>query len=144
MYLDDILLTGPTFRDHLESLETVLDHLMKAGFHIKKGKCTFMSSSVTYLGHKIDSEGLHSLSNKVCAVMEAPCPSNPKQLKAYLGLLTYYAKFLPNLSSLLSPFYKLLQKDTTWKWGGEQQNAFEKSKELLTSTNLAFHFNSKL
>ena len=98
VYLDDILITGPTVRDHLESLETVLDRLMKAGLHIKKGKCTFMSSSVIYLGHKIDSERLHPVSSKVCAVMEAPCPSNPKQLKAYLGLLTYYAKFLPNLS----------------------------------------------
>ena len=144
VYLDDILITGPTVRDHLESLETVLDRLMKAGLHIKKDKCTFLSSSVTYLGHKIDSEGLHPLPSKVRAVMEAPCPSNPKQLKAYLGLITYYAKFLPNLSSLLTPLYKLLQKDNTWKWGEEQQHVFEKSKELLTSSNLLIHFDPKL
>ena len=103
-----------------------------------------MSQSVTYLGHKIDSEGLHPLPSKVRAVMEAPCPSNPKQLKAYLGLLTYYAKFLPNLSTLLSPLYKLLQKDTTWQWGVDQQNAFEQSKILLTSSNLLVHFDPSL
>ena len=137
VYLDDILITGPTVRDHLESLETVLDRLMKAGLHIKKDKCTFLSSSVTYLGHKIDSEGLHPLPSKVRAVMEAPCPSNPKQLKAYLGLITYYAKFLPNLSSLLTPLYKLHKK--TIPGNGEKNNSmFSKSQKnyLLRQTYL--------
>ena len=144
VYLYDILITGPMSHDHLQSLETVLDRLKTAGLHIKKDKCTFMSQSVTYLGHKIDSEGLHPLPSKVRAVMEAPCLSNPKHLKAYLGLLTYYAKFLPNLSSLLSPLYKLLQKDTTWQWGVDQQNAFEQSKTLLTSSYLLVHFDPSL
>ena len=144
VYLDDILVTAPTAKEHLQSLETVMDRLMKAGLHIKREKCMFMSSSVTYLGHKIDAEGLHPLPDKVRAITEAPCPINPKQLKAYLGLLTYYAKFLPNLSSLLSPLYSLLQKDSTWKWEDEQQNAFDKSKELLTSSNLLIHFNPNL
>ena len=144
VYLDDILITGPTVSEHLQSLETVLDRLAKAGLHVKKNKCIFMSSSVIYLGHKIDSEGLHPLPDKVRAIVEAPCPSNPKQLKAYLGLITYYAKFLPNLSSLLSPLYKLLHKDITWQWEDEQQNAFDKSKELLTSSNLLIHFNPEL
>ena len=103
-----------------------------------------MSSSVIYLGHKVDSEGLHPLPDKARAIVEAPCPSNTKQLKAYLGLITYYAKFLPNLSSFLSPLYKLLHKDITWQWEDEQQNAFDKSKELLTFSNLLIHFNPEL
>ena len=65
VYLDDILITGSTPHNHLQSLETVLDRLVKAGLHIKKDKCTFMSPSVIYLGHKIDSEGLHPLPSKV-------------------------------------------------------------------------------
>ena len=97
-----------------------MDRLLKAGLHIKREKCTFMSSSVTYLGHKVDAVGLHPLPDKVRAVTKAPCPTNPKQLKAYLGLLTY-AKFLPNL----------LQKNTTWQWEEEQKKAFEQSKQLL-------------
>ena len=114
VYLDGILITGSTVSEHLQSLETVLDRLAKAGCHIKKNKCTFMSSFVIYLGHKVDSAGLHHLPDKVCAIVKAPCLSNPKQLKAYLGLIRYYAKFLPNLSSLLSSLYKLLHKDITW------------------------------
>ena len=84
VYLDDILITGPTVSKHIQSLETVLDRLAKAGLHIKKNKCTFMSSSVIYLENKVDSEGLHPLPDKVRTIVEAPCPSNPKQLKAYL------------------------------------------------------------
>ena len=144
VYLDDILVTAPTVEEHLKSLETVLGRLLKAGLHIKRNKCTFMSPSVTYLGHQIDAEGLHPLPEKVRAITEAPCPTNPKQLKAYLGLLTYYAKFLPNLSSLLSPLYHLLTKDSTWQWKNEQQQAFDKSKELLTSSQLLIHFNPAL
>ena len=76
--------------------------------------------------------------------MEAPYPSNPQQLKAYLGLITYYAKFLPNLLLLLSPLYKLLYRNITWQWEDEQQSAFDKSKELPTFSNLLIHFNPNL
>ena len=65
VYLDDILVTAPTVEEHLKSLETVLDRLLKTGFHIERNKCTFMSPSVAYLGHRIDAEGLHPLPEKV-------------------------------------------------------------------------------
>ena len=58
-----------------------------------------MASSVSYLGHKIDAEGLHPLPDKLQAVKAAPTPRNVSELKSYLGLLTYYGKFLPNLST---------------------------------------------
>ena len=116
VYLDDILVTGATVEEHLKSL-TVLNRLMMAGFHIKQNKCELMSSSVTYLGHKIDSDGLHPLPNKIRAIVEAPCPSNTKQLKSFLGLLTFYTKFLPNPSSVVFLLNQLLQKGVNWKWG---------------------------
>ena len=59
---------------------------------------------------EVDSEGLHPLPDKVRAIVEAPCTCNSKQLKAYLGVVTYYAKFLPNLSLLLSPLYNCYTK----------------------------------
>ena len=78
VYLDDILVTAPTVEKHLKSLETVMDQLLKAGLHIKRNKCTFMSPSVTYLGNRIDAEGLHPLPEKIRVITEAPCPTNPK------------------------------------------------------------------
>ena len=67
--------------------------------------------SVSYLGHLIDQVGLHPLQEKVKAVKEAPSPKIVSELKSYLGLLTYYSKFLPNMADVLAPLYKLLCKD---------------------------------
>ena len=87
-------------------------------------------SSVTYLGHKIDAEGLHPLADKVIAIQEAPPPTNIQELRAYLGLLTYYNRFLPNKSAVLSPLYKLLQKSTKWHWTAEQSKAFSALQKI--------------
>ena len=77
-----------------------------------------------FLGHKVDVTGLHPVHEKVQAIQEAHTPSNVTELKAYLGLLNYYNKFLANLSTVLAPVHKLLQKDTKWQWGEAQQVAF--------------------
>lgn len=141
VYLDDILVTGANEKEHLKTLAIVLDCLEKAGIQVKKSKCQFMASSVSYLGHLIDKKGLHPLQKKVKAVKQAPSPTNVSELKAYLGLLTYYSKFLPNMANVLAPLYKLLRKDTRWKWSDDEENA---SKDLLTSDSLLVHFDSNL
>ena len=141
VYLDDVLITGKTAGDHLNSLTMVLDKLQEAGLRLKRTKCSFMEKSVTYLGHKIDSDGLHPLSD---AIKKAPAPTNVTQLKAYLGLVTYYARFIPNLSNVLHPLYRLLQRNVPWRWSATEELAFDKSKEHLTSPKLLVHFNPKL
>ena len=96
------------FLAHLEVLEEVQKRLSKSGLRAKKHKCKFMVTSVDYLGYRIDAEGLHPLSDKVQAVEKAPIPSCLTELKSYLGLLTYYVKFLPKLVTHLASLYKLL------------------------------------
>ena len=76
---------------------------------LHRNKCSFMSTSVAYLGYKIDSKGLHPLLEKIEAVMKAAIPRNVTQLKLYIGLLSYYNRFLPNLTDTLAPLYKLLK-----------------------------------
>ena len=115
-YLDDILITGSSDETHLETLEEVLRRLDKAGLQVRLKKCEFMWPSLTYLGHKIDKTGLHPLPDKVKAIQKAPIPQSVSELKSYLGLLTYYGKFFPNMSSTLCPFYRLLRKDQPWEW----------------------------
>ena len=73
-----------------------------------------MVSSVSYLGHQIDEDGLHQLPDKVQAVVETPSPRSVQELKAYLGLLTYYGKFLPDVSTALALLYRLLRKESQW------------------------------
>jgi len=124
VYLDDILITGCTEGKHLEALEEVLTRLDKVGLRVKSKKCEFGKTSVTYLGHRIDATGLHPLPDKVQAIKDAPAPQSVQELKSYLGMLTYYSKFLPNLSTTLYPLYRLLKKDVPWMWGPEQKKAF--------------------
>ena len=140
VYLDDILITGASEEAHLQTLDEVLSRLEKAGLRVKGKKCEFMRPSVTYLGHRIDAAGLHPLQDKVQAIKEAPEPKSVTELKSYLGMLTYYGKFLPNLSSTLHPLHKLLKKDAPWNWKAEQRKAFAASKDLLTSTKFLAHF----
>ena len=75
-----------------------------------------MVPSVTYLGHTIGTDGIHPLPEKAEAINDAPRPTSVTELNAYLGILAYYSKFLPNMSTVLAPLYKLLQKDSQWKW----------------------------
>ena len=109
VYLDDILVTGTTERDHLDNLGEVLKRLENAGMRLKRSKCEFMLPAVEYLGHKISDKGLQPTEGKIRAIIEALAPQNVSQLKAFLGMLNYYAKFLPNISSRLALLYKLLQ-----------------------------------
>ena len=87
-----------------------------------------MCPSVTYLGHVIDAEGLHPLSDRNRAIKGAPAPRSVSELKSHLGMLSYYSKFLPNLSFTLHPLYQLLKKDIKWSWGAAQEKAFATSK----------------
>ena len=133
VYIDDVLITGHDESTHMAALEEVLKRMEQAGLCLSKSKCWFMAPSVEYLGYKIDADGLHPLPEKVRAIEKAPKPKSTTELKAYLGLLTYYGRFLPNLSTVLSPLYSLSRQDVCWRWTSKQQSAFTKSKQLLTS-----------
>ena len=98
-----------------------------------------MSPSVEYLIYLINKGGLHSSEKKVKAVKDAPTAGNIIELKAYLGLLMYYGKFLPNLATTLAPLYSLL-KNTKWCWNSQHEEAFMCSKELVTSETLLVHY----
>ncbi|XP_034549867.1 uncharacterized protein K02A2.6-like [Notolabrus celidotus] len=140
VYLDDILITGATEQGHLANLEQVLKKLSDAGLRLKRSKCVFLVPSVTYLGHKITAEGLCPLEDKVRAIKEAPSPKSVTELRSFLGMVNYYGKFLPDLSQVLSPLYKLLHSDVKWQWSKEQENAFSEVKELLHSAKVLVHY----
>ena len=122
MFINDILIARESDRGNLESLEEVLKCLEKANLKLKKSKCQFLKKSMDYLVHQIDATGIHPLPGKVQAIQDAPAPQSVKELESYLGLISYYSKFLPNLSATLYPLYRLLRKSTQWKWGHAQQS----------------------
>ena len=114
--MDNIELTGATVEEHLDRLDQVLQQLEEHGLRLRKSKCEFLKDRVEYLGHIIDKDGLHPVPEKVRAITDAPAPSNVSELRSYLGMLQYYVRFLPNLSSELSPLHDLLKDKTPWLW----------------------------
>ena len=140
VYLDDILVTGLSEEDHLLTLQKVLQRIESSGLRLKKNKCKFMVPSVSYLGYKIDAQGLHPLPEKMDAIMKAPSPTSLTELKSFLGLLSYYGKFIPNMSTVVHPLYDLLKKSTKWKWTEDEEQAFKLAKEQLTSNSVLIHF----
>ena len=97
-------------------------------------------ASVSLMGEDNYSKMFPGHSLKVKAIQDAPRPKNVAELKSYLGLLTYYGKFMLSLSTHLALLYYLLKSNIKWKWSADQERAFLKSKELLTSSNLLVHF----
>ena len=119
---------GKTEQEHLATLDTVMSRLKMAGLRFNKTKCSLMTESVQYLGHTIDSKGLHLIAEKVTAICDAPIPKNVTQLKAYLGLITYYGHFIHNLSHVLFPLYRLLRRDKHLRWTKRRTKSFRTEK----------------
>ena len=142
-YFDDIVVTGKTDDEHLQNLQLVFQKLESVGLKLNKEKCVFMAPSIEYLGHQINKDGLHPTDEKVSCIKQAPTPLTITELKAFMGLLNYYGKFIPNLATVLAPLYRLLQKDTKWNWSRDQQEAFKCAKELLQSSMLLVHYDPK-
>lgn len=135
-YLDDVLIGGKDFDECYVAVEAVLTKFRDYGIRVRKDKCRFFESSVTYLGHVIDSSGVHPTDDKIMAIKNVPEPESVTQLRAYLGMLNFYGKFIPNLSTELSPLYQLLRKGAKWQWSADAREAFEKSKTWLTKDSV--------
>ncbi|CAB3249944.1 unnamed protein product [Arctia plantaginis] len=140
VFLDDICVTGPSRYEHLNNLKQVLIRLKDMGLTVKLNKCQFLQTSVKYLGFIIDQKGLHPDPNKVNAIVDAPTPTDVTQLKGFLGLLNYYGKFIPRLSTLLHPLHELLKKGVSWKWSSECNQAFVEAKRALSSKKVLAHY----
>jgi len=87
VYQDDILVTGRSKLHHRDNLDHVLRIISDSGLRLRRDNCEFMVPSVTYLGHRIDAEGLHPTEERIRAIKDAPAPTNISELKAYIGML---------------------------------------------------------
>ncbi|XP_037528675.1 uncharacterized protein K02A2.6-like [Rhipicephalus sanguineus] len=138
VYLDDIIVAEK--RSDMSRLRKVLQRLREYGLRLHKEKCKFRQGEVTFLGHRIDAKGLRPKDENIKAVREAPEPTSVSELKAFLGLVNYYGKFLPNLATVLAPLYALLAKGAKWQWKQEHKESFRKVKEATEDSQFLAHF----
>ena len=139
VFQDDMLVSGADAKSHLSNLRGLLKRLHDKGLRCRRDKCKFAQPSVEYLGHILSAEGI-SKGSKVEAVKQMPAPTDVSSLKSFLGSVQFYGKFIPNLSTIAEPLYKLTKKASTWKWGAEEQSSFDQLKKVLSSDQILVHF----
>ncbi|KFD51889.1 hypothetical protein M513_07218 [Trichuris suis] len=141
-YLDDILITGRSEREHDCRLDQVLKVLADNGLRLNKEKCSFGAEEMEFLGFRVTKAGVRPTEDKLRAIREASPPKDVKQLQAFLGLLNFYSAFMPKKATVLEPLHRLLDatKPSTWHWEAKEQASFEAAKRLLTTDALLAHF----
>ena len=133
-FVDDILVVGHDKQTHDIRLRRVLQTLKDNNMYVKLDKCSFAVNSVSYLGFKVDKQGIHKTDDKITAIKNVQTPKNADEVKSFLGLVTFYAKFVPNLATMASPLYDLTKLDTPFNWSNKCQIAFTNLKEELSSS----------
>ena len=128
---DDVLLSGRNDGDHLEIIDEILDIFQNCGLRLRKEKCVFLASEVTFLGYRISKDGVSTVQDKIKPLLDAPPPTNHTQLKSFWGMLNYYHRYLPGIATTLEPLHKLLRKFVKWTWGTTQQKSFDGAKQLF-------------
>ena len=134
--MDDIMVFGKNSEEHDSRLEQVMQRLKQAGVTLNRQKCVFSTSTVTFLGHVITSQGVKPDSEKIEAILQLPEPTDTSGVRSLLGMVNYLGKFIPHLSSKTKPLRDLLVQRNAWNWGPAHQKAFESLKTSLTSTTL--------
>uniref|UniRef100_A0A2A4JAD9 RNA-directed DNA polymerase n=1 Tax=Heliothis virescens TaxID=7102 RepID=A0A2A4JAD9_HELVI len=140
-YLDD-LVVFTKFGDldtHLGHLDHVLGLLGRANMTCSLKKCQFIKNEVRLLGHIVSPDGIRMDPSKVAAIKEFPTPRTVKQLRAFLGLMNYYRRFVAKYSHMTVPFCRMLQKGRAWKWTPEEDRQFEAVKHAFIETVVLIH-----
>lgn len=134
VYLDDIVVVTQTFDKHLEVLKEVFERLTQAGLTVRRDKCNFCRPELKFLGYVVDEFGLRCDPDKVSAILNIPVPKTVKEVRRFLGVASWYRRFIPNFASLVSPICNLLRKGSSFVWSGKCESAFETIKEYLVSS----------
>ncbi|GFY26680.1 retrovirus-related Pol polyprotein from transposon 412 [Trichonephila clavipes] len=139
IYLDDVIIGGRTFEEHLQNIRKVLSKLSDANLKLNPSKCKFFQKEVNYLGHIISAEGVRTDPEKVSAVKNWKRPENLRELRSFLGLCTYYQKFVKGFSNIARPLHKLTESKQKFQWTKECEDSFLQLKEALTSSPILIY-----
>jgi hypothetical protein len=130
-FLDDLVVySGSTF-EHAGHLCEVLTRLQNAGFTLNPDKVTTAAREIKYLGHTISSEGIQVIPERIAVIQKYPPPSNLRDLRRFVGMVAFYARFIPNYSHWAAPLHARKRKRAKFVWDKEQEMAFDSLKQAL-------------
>ncbi|GJR78057.1 putative reverse transcriptase domain-containing protein [Tanacetum coccineum] len=133
VFIDDILIYSKNKQEHEEHLKLILELLKKEELYAKFSKCEFWIPKVQFLGHVIDSEGIHVDPAKIESIKDWTSPKSPTEIRQFLGLAGYYRRFIEGFSKIAKPMTKLTQKKVKFVWSDKQEAAFQLLKQKLCS-----------
>ena len=138
---DDIIVHGHT-TDHDKRLEQAMERIQNRGLMLNKEKCKFHMSELEFMGHLLSAQGIWPSQTKVEAVTEARQPESAAEVRSFLGLVNFCARFIPDLAKVSEPLRRLIRKDVHFSWGKEQEVAFNELKKRLAKTETLGYFDS--
>ena len=133
VYLDDILIFSGNLDEHWEHLRWALDQLRKAKLYGRLHKCEFLKDQVEYLGFEVGPRGIQASLGKVRAIIEWPRPKSVHDIRSFLGLASYYRRFVRGFSEMARPLTAMTRAGVEWDWSVAQHQAFNRLKLALTT-----------
>ena len=134
VYLDDVIILGRSFTDHLANLQEVLRRFRQAGLKLQPKKCKFLQHKVQFLGHIVSNEGVAADPSKMEKVVTWPTPRTTKEVQQFLGFAGYYRRFIRDFAKIAKPLHKLTEHKVVFHWTPDCQAAFDALKRLLTTS----------
>ncbi|GJS06994.1 putative reverse transcriptase domain-containing protein [Tanacetum coccineum] len=134
VFIDDILIYSKNKKEHEEHIKLILRLLKKEKLYTKFSKCEFWLSKVQFIGHVIDSEGIHMDTAKIESIKDLASPKTLTEIRQFLCLAGYYQRFIEGFLKIATPMTKLTQKSVKFDWGEKAEAAFQRLKLKLCST----------
>ena len=136
VFIDDILVYSKDRENHNTHLRVVLETLRKERLYAKLNKCKFWLNEVSFLGHIVSKEGIRVDPKKIEVVVEWKPPRNVTEVRSFLGLASYYRRFVKGFSMATTHMMRLLQKNVKYEWSEKCQRSFDKLKAFLTKASV--------
>jgi hypothetical protein len=133
IFIDDVLILARSWQESLETLKEVLNIFKRSGLTLRLSKCYFLKTKIEYLGFEVSESGIQPTNRQIEAVSEFPVPTTVHQLRQFIGLTSYFRRFISNYAVKSKPLTELLKKDVPWLWGEKQIEAFKTLKDYLVS-----------
>ena len=140
---NDILIHGRDQEEHDKTLIQVLDRIREKGLTLNKRKCEYNKDSIEFYGFIFGKDGISADEKKIDAIKKMPRPTTPKEVRSFLGMTNYIARFIPQYADITKPLRDLTRKAAEWNWTQEQEKAFLKLKEQVTKPQTMAYFDDK-
>jgi transposase InsO family protein len=140
-YMDDIIIPSKDINDGFNKLKLTLELFRDAGMTLNLDKCNFFMQSIDYLGFEVDRNGIRPGEKKIQAVKDFPRPTDQHKIRQFIGLASFFRRFVRNFSIIAKPLTQLLKQDSKFTWGDQEENAFVQLKNVLTNRPILVFFN---